>query len=167
MAETSEPTVAQTHAQLTASPSMFEMEEVDVFGQRIRVWKYAPASLRVIVEASRARGDVPFIVCEDEVLTFEDHFRAVAHLATRLVERYGVQKGDRVAIAMRNFPEWSIAFWAATAIGAIVVPLNAWWTADELDYGLRDSGSKVVFLDDERLARLGDVLPRIDGLATI
>src|SRR5690242_14956175 len=166
MAETSEPTVAQTHAQLTASPSMFEMEEVDVFGARLRTWKYAPASLRVIVEASRARGDVPFIVYEDEVLTFEEHFRAVAHLATLLAERYGVEKGDRVAIAMRNFPEWSIAFWATTAIGAIVVPLNAWWSADELEYGLRDSGSKVLFVDDERLVRLAGVLPGLD-LATI
>ena len=148
MEDETEPTVAETHARLTAPPSMFEMEEADVFGTRLRVWKYAPATLRVILEASRARGDVPFIVYEDEVLTFEEHFRAVAHLATLLVERYGVEKGDRVAIAMRNFPEWSIAFWAATAIGAVVVPLNAWWSADELDYGLRDSGSKVVFLDD-------------------
>jgi len=167
MADETGPTIAETHATPTAPPSMFEMEEADVFGHRIRVWKYAPASLRVILEASRARGDAPFIVYEDEVLTFEDHFRAVAHLATVLVERYGVQKGDRVAIAMRNFPEWSIAFWATTAIGAIVVPLNAWWTADELDYGLRDSGSKVVFVDDERLGRLAGVLPGIEGLATI
>jgi len=166
MEDETEPTVAETHARLTAPPSMFELEEADVFGTRLRVWKYAPATLRVILEASRARGDVPFIVYEDEVLTFEEHFRAVAHLATLLVERYGVEKGDRVAIAMRNFPEWSIAFWAATAIGAVVVPLNAWWSADELDYGLRDSGSKVVFLDDERLERLAGVLPGLD-VATI
>src|SRR5262249_35004228 len=128
--------------------------------------KYAPASLRVILEASRARGDAAFIVYEDEVLTFEEHFRAVAHLASILVDRYDVQKGDRVAIAMRNFPEWSIAFWAVTAIGAIVVPLNAWWSADELDYGLRDSGSKVVFVDAERWERLAEVLAAID-IATI
>ncbi len=156
------PSIAETHAALTASPSMFEMEEADVFGTRLRVWKYAPASLRVILEASRARGDAAFIVYEDEVLTFEEHFRAVSHLASVLIERYGVEKGDRVAIAMRNFPEWSIAFWAITAIGAIVVPLNAWWSADELDYGLRDSGSKVVFVDAERWERLTDVLPALD-----
>jgi steroid-24-oyl-CoA synthetase len=160
------PTVAETHATLTAAPSMFEMEEADVFGTRLRVWKYAPASLRVILDASRGRGDAPFVVYEDEVLTFEEHFRAVAHLASILVDRYGIEKGDRVAIAMRNFPEWSIAFWAITAAGAIVVPLNAWWSADELDYGLRDSGSKVVFVDAERWERLSDVLPAIDA-ATI
>jgi long-chain acyl-CoA synthetase len=164
--ETATPSIAETHAALTAAPSMFETEEADVFGTRLRVWKYAPASLRVILEASRGRGDAAFIVYEDEVLTFEEHFRAVAHLASILVERYGVEKGDRVAIAMRNFPEWSIAFWAITATGAIVVPLNAWWTADELDYGLRDSGSKVLFVDAERWERLTDVLRTID-IATI
>jgi long-chain acyl-CoA synthetase len=166
MADETGPTIAETHAALTAAPSMFEMEEADIFGTRLRVWKYAPGSLRMIVEASRARGDTPFIVYEDEVLTFEEHFRAVAHLASILLERYEVQKGDRVAIAMRNFPEWSIAFWAATAIGAIVVPLNAWWSADELEYGLQDSGSKVLFVDDERLERLAGVLAGLD-LATI
>jgi long-chain acyl-CoA synthetase len=166
MADETGPTIAETHAVLTAAPSMFEMDEAEVNGSRIRVWKYAPASLRVIVEASRARGVTPFIVYEDEVLTFEQHFRAVAHLATILMNRYAVQRGDRVAIAMRNFPEWSIAFWATTAIGAIVVPLNAWWSADELEYGLRDSGSKVLFVDDERLVRLAGVLPGLD-LATI
>ena len=159
---TTGPSVAETHAALTTPPSMFEMEEVDVFGTRLRVWKHAPASLRVILEASRGRGDVPFIVYEDETLTFEQHYRAVAHLATILAQRYGVEKGERVAIVMRNFPEWSIAFWAAAAAGAIVVPLNAWWTADELEYGLQDSGAKVVFVDAERLDRLTDVLPKLD-----
>src|SRR5690242_14024605 len=161
MAQTDEhalpPTIAETHAALTAAPSMFEMDEADVFGTRLRVWKYAPASLRVILEMSRGRGDAAFIVYEDEVLTFEEHFRAVAQLATILRDRLGVEKGDRVAIVMRNFPEWSIAFWAAAAAGAIVVPLNAWWTADELEYGLRDSGSKVAFVDAERLERLAPV----------
>ena len=156
------PSVAETHAALTAPPSMFEMEEADVFGTPVRTWKYAPASLRVILEASRTRGDAPFIVYEDETLTFEQHFQAAAHLATVLTQRYGVEKGDRVAIVMRNFPEWSIAFWAAAAAGAVVVPLNAWWTAAELEYGLRDSGSKVAFVDAERLDRIRELLPQLD-----
>src|SRR5438045_6224476 len=74
--------------------------------------------------------------------------------AHRLIEHYGIRKGDRVAIAMRNFPEWVIAFWGAAAAGAIVVPLNAWWTAPELAYGITDSGAKVLVLDEERAARL-------------
>lgn len=156
------PSIAETHAALTAAPSMFEMEDADVFGTRLRVWKHAPATLRVLLEASRGRGGAPFIVYEDETLTFEQHFRAVAHLAAILTERYGIEKGDRVAIIMRNFPEWSVAFWAAAAAGAIVVPLNAWWTAAELEYGLADSGSKIAFVDAERLERIGAILPQLD-----
>ena len=75
-------------------------------------------------------------------------------------------KGDRVAIAMRNFPEWSVVFWAAAALGAVIVPLNAWWTSPELEYGLRDSGAKVLIADEERVERLASLLPDL-GLPTV
>jgi acyl-CoA synthetase (AMP-forming)/AMP-acid ligase II len=161
MTGTDQPTIAEATATLTAPGSMFEMEDVDVFGVPLRAWKNAPPSLRALLELSRLHGDKSFIVYEDEVLTFEDHFRAAAHLANLLVDRYGIEKGDRVAIVMRNFPEWSVAFWAAAAAGAVVVPLNAWWTAPELEYGLDDSGAKVAFVDAERLERLQDTLPTL------
>ena len=85
-------------------------------------------------------GDKPFIVYEDERLSFAEHYRAAATFGHRLIDDYGVSKGDRVAIAMRNFPEWLLAFWGATVAGAIVVPLNAWWTGPELEYGDRGLG---------------------------
>jgi long-chain acyl-CoA synthetase len=156
----------EVRAALTAPGQLHEMDEAVIRGTRLRVWKNAPESLRVVLEITRLHGDTPFLVYEDERLTFEDHFRHAAAFAHRLAERYGVRKGDRVAIAMRNFPEWSVAFFGAAAIGAVVVPLNAWWTAPELEYGLRDSGAKVLVADDERAGRLADVLPGLD-LATI
>ena len=88
--------------------------------------------------------------------------RASSTLAHLLRDRYGVKKGDRVAIAMRNFPEWVVAFWGITTLGAVVVPLNAWWSAEELQYGLEDSGSRVVFADEERAVRLSNVMLRLD-----
>ena len=150
--------IEEAHAQLTAPGQMFEMETVDIDGYPVRTWKNAPPNLRAVLEQSAARGDLGFLVYEDETMTFGEHFRAAAHLATILRDRYGVEKGDRVAIAMRNYPEWSVAFWAAAAAGAVIVPLNAWWTAPELVYGFEDSGSKVVFLDEERAERLADEL---------
>jgi acyl-CoA synthetase (AMP-forming)/AMP-acid ligase II len=164
--------IAEVHEALTASGQPFEMEQVDIRGVPLRVWKNAPASLASILELSRLHGDRVFLVYEDERTTFEEHFRQACALARTLQTRFGVTKGDRVAIAMRNFPEWAVAFWAAAAAGAVVVPLNAWWTAPELEYGLRDSGAKVAFLDgerDERLAehaaldRAGIVVARPDG----
>ena len=134
------PSIAEVHAALTAPGQMFEMEEVEIRGIPTRTWKHAPPSLRAVLEQSRAHGDLDFLVYEDEALTFAEHFAAVATLAHRLVDDFGVRKGDRVAIAMRNFPEWSVAFWAAAAAGAVVVPLNAWWTGPELEYGLERLG---------------------------
>ncbi|TDD49071.1 long-chain fatty acid--CoA ligase, partial [Nonomuraea terrae] len=145
-------THAQVQAQLTGPGQLFEIEEIGDAG--VRTWKHAPAHFRALLEMSRFHGDKVFLVYEDEHITFEDHFRRAATLAGRLVEEYGVTKGDRVAIAMRNYPEWVIAFSAALAAGAIAVPLNAWWTEAELAYGVSDSGAKVLIADGERAVRL-------------
>ena len=145
--------IAQAHALLTAPGAKFEMETIGLQGVATRVWKNAPPTLRDLVSASRAHGDRLFVVFEDERVTYDAYHRAVAALAADLVAR-GVGKGDRVALAMRNLPEWPVAFFAAVSIGAIVVPLNAWWTGAELDYGLRDSGATALIADAERHDRL-------------
>ena len=154
-------------AMLTAPGSLFEIEEHDIRGVRTRCWKNAPPSLRAVLEQSRAHADKTFLVYEDERLTFEQHYRSAARLARTMVEDWGVKKGDRVAIAMRNFPEWSVAFWAAAAAGAVVVPLNAWWKGDELEYGLSDSGSTVLVCDEQRAVALAKHIEKLDKLAKI
>jgi long-chain acyl-CoA synthetase len=156
------PTNAEITAELTAPGSRFEMAECVIRGIPTRVWKQAPSSLRDVLERSREYGDEVFLVYEDERLSFTEHYRRAAHLAHVLVERFGIRKGDRIAIAMRNFPEWSLAFWAAASAGAIVVPLNAWWTGEELEYGLADSGSRVLFCDPQRGERIA---PHLGSLA--
>jgi long-chain acyl-CoA synthetase len=146
--------VAEIRAELTAPGQLFEMDEVQIDGVPIRVWKNAPPTLRAVLDLSSLHGDKIFIAYEDERISFGDHFRRAATFAHHLVDRYGIEKGDRVAIAMRNFPEWLIAFWGATVSGAIVVPLNAWWTGPELEYGIEDSSAKVLVVDEERAQRL-------------
>ncbi|WP_214416799.1 class I adenylate-forming enzyme family protein [Sphaerisporangium fuscum] len=157
----------QVLAQLTGPGQLFEMDEVEVRGAKIRTWKHAPTTFRTLLENSRWHGEAVFVVYEDERVTYEEHFRRAATLANRLVEDYGVTKGDRVAIAMRNYPEWIVSFSAALAAGAVAVPLNAWWTTSELEYGLSDSGAKVVIVDGERAERLrGTEVPMIVTRAT-
>ena len=129
------------------------------------VWKNAPQTLRQILDMSQHHGDLEFLVYEDQRYTFREHYAIVATLAHRLTE--SVAKGDRVAIAARNLPQWVMAFWASAAIGAIVTPLNAWWTTDELSYGLHDSGSSLLFVDEERLDRIYDLLNDLPVLATV
>ena len=153
-------------AKVTAPGERFEIEEVSVLGNPTKVFKNAPRSLRAIFESARARGDQTFLVYEDERWSFGDVMAAVDGLAAALVDRYGVTKGDRVSIGMRNYPEWVISFAAITSIGAVSVSLNAWWTEDELDYALEDSGSKVLIADVERVERSRASAKRL-GFATI
>lgn len=159
--------IAEADARLTAPGAPFEMETVDVRGVPTRVWKSAQPTLRHVLERSRRYADRTFIVYEDERSTFDDHYLRAAAFATHLHDDLGVARGDRVAIAMRNFPEWSVAFWAATSIGAVVVPLNAWWTGEELEFGLADSGSVVAVVDEERLDRIRPHRDRLPDLRWI
>ena len=161
-------THGQAIAALTGPGAPCEMEERVIRGIPTRTWKHSPPHLRALFEQGYAHGAAEFIVYEGQRLTFDAHSRAVEALADALVARFGVVKGDRVAIALRNLPEWPIAFFAAAAIGAIVVPLNAWWTGAELEYGLADSASRILICDGERLERIAPHLPVLDALkATI
>jgi acyl-CoA synthetase (AMP-forming)/AMP-acid ligase II len=160
--------VKQCEALLCAPGQRFEMETIEIGGVPTRVWKNTPPSLGVLIGMARAYGTREFVVYEDERVTYDATYRAVATLAGKLAEM-GVGKGDRVALAMRNLPEWPVIFFAAVSIGAIIVPLNAWWTGGELEYGLKDSGAKLLFVDGERHARLKDcyVPARLPDLARV
>lgn len=153
-------TRAEIVADLTArGPFELTVEKSD-HSPPLRIYRNGPASLREVLETTRAHGDKPFLLYQDEVLTFDQHLRAAAALARRL-SSMGVRRGDRVAIGMRNYPEWSIAFWACQAIGAVVVSLNAWWTGGELAYALKDSGPVALLIDGERLERLRPLLAEL------
>jgi len=146
-------TLAEAHARLTAPGQRFEIEEKVIRGIPTRTWKNAPPTLRDVFLNGRAFKDREFLVYENDRATFESFARATIALAHQL-QADGVKKGDRVAVIMRNLPEWPVAFWAGILVGAIVTPLNAWWTGPELEYGLADSGTKVAIVDDERLERI-------------
>lgn len=148
---------------LTAPGQRFEMETIPIGGAPTRVWKNAPPNLRAIVAVARMHGAREFIIYEDERVTYDAFHRAVAALAHQFTER-GVRKGDRVALAMRNLPEWPAAFFACVAIGAICVPLNAWWTGHELAFGLADSGTRLLVCDHERWERIAPHLEQIPSL---
>ncbi len=155
--------MADVTAALTVSGSKFEIATVDVRGIPTRVWKNAPPTLPWLIAASRAHGDRVFTIYQDERVTYDANYRAVAALAHKLREM-GIAKGDRVGLAMRNLPEWPVIFFAAASVGAIVVPLNAWWTAQELEYGIADSGCRLLFVDDERYQRLVAYDPQLPDL---
>jgi long-chain acyl-CoA synthetase len=143
--------------ELTAEGMPLELQTVEVHGNPLRVFKNAPDSLRDIWLLAAQQGDAPYFIYEDKVLTYADAHQQVVSVAAWLSSQ-GVKKGDRVALGMRNYPEWAIAYWATQCIGAVMVSLNAWWIADELKYALSDSGATAVIVDGERQDRLSDEL---------
>ena len=108
----------------------------------MRTWKNAPPTLRDLFLLSRKFGERTFVVYGDERVSYEEFARA-AHAVAEALRAAGLQKGDRVAIAMRNLPEWPVAFFGCLLAGGVATLLNAWWTGPELEYGLNDSGAKV------------------------
>ena len=158
--------VADVQNQLCAPGMPFEMEWVEIRGVPTRVWKNAHPNLAELARAGRQHGDATFLIYEDERVSFDAWFRATALLAAHL-QAQGVGKGDRVALAMRNLPEWPVAFFAIAAIGAICVPLNAWWTGPELSYGLSNSGAKVLICDPERLDRAAPHFAELPALEQV
>jgi acyl-CoA synthetase (AMP-forming)/AMP-acid ligase II len=139
----------------------FATREVIVRGTPVREFVSAPPHMRAVWEAATAHGDKAYVVYEDERYTYADIDERVRALAHLLHDTHGVRRGDRVAVAMRNYPEWVVSHWAVLSLGAAVVGVNAWWTSEELHYGLSDSTPKVLIADDERVAR---VLPVLDSL---
>ncbi|MBU67952.1 MAG: fatty acid--CoA ligase [Cupriavidus sp.] len=158
--------IAEAHARLTAPGAPFETETRVVRGIPTTVWKNAPPTLRDLFLIAAAWGDKTFVVYEDERVSYRAFALAATALAHQLVKD-GVRRGDRVAVAMRNLPEWPVAFYAGLLTGAIVTPLNAWWTGPELEYGLTDSGSRVAIVDYERLDRILEHLPNCPALERI
>ncbi len=158
--------IAQAHARLTAPGAPFEMEEKTIRGIKTRVWKNQPPTLRELLVAARAAyGPREFLVYENDRATYDSFARAAVAIAHEL--RNQGKKGDRVALIMRNLPEWPAVFYGAGIIGAIVTPLNAWWTGPELEYGLVDSGAKVAFVDAERLERIAEHLVNCPDLKRV
>jgi long-chain acyl-CoA synthetase len=161
--------LAEAYAKLTGPGGRFEIGEAVIRGVPTKVWTTIPPTLRQVFDNSRAFGEREFLVYEDDRITYDAFARAAVRLAHRLQDE-GVAKGDRVAIVMRNLPEWAVAFYGALLAGAIVTPLNAWWTGPELEFGLADSGAKIAIVDEERLARIEahlDACPDLRRIFTV
>ena len=143
----------QAIEQVCAPGGLFEITETEVRGVRTKVFAGTPPNLRFLYQMAAQRED-EFVVYEEERWTMPEILKLSGQLGSTLIKKFSITKGDRVAIAMRNYPEWIAAFAAITSIGAVAVPLNAWWEPEELGFALNDSGAKVVFADTERIEKI-------------
>ena len=151
--------IAEANALLTAPDGRFPMKRVVVNGEEYEVFEGLPETFAELFEATAKYASREYLIYEDERVTFDGFRRAAVALANRLVDD-GVRKGDRVAIIMRNLPEWFVACYGAALTGAVVTPLNGWWTGPELEFGLADSGARLAIVDDRQMA---SILPHLDA----
>jgi carnitine-CoA ligase len=94
--------------------------------------------------------------CGDESLTYKELFMNASKMAAWLIEK-GVEKGDRVAVFMRNYPEFLYTIFGSNIIGAIWVALDPRLVGESLQYQIRDSQSKVIVTTTDLLPALGMV----------
>lgn len=139
-----------------------ETTTVTIDGVETDVFAHVPSNLGALYRLGLESGDRTFLVYQAERFTFAETLDLALRLARVLLEQYGIEAGDRVAICARNSPEWCIAYMAITTMGAIAVPMNSWWKSPELKFGLQDSGSKLLFADSARLALVQPFLNELD-----
>ena len=153
----------QAYAALTAPGQPYELQTVQTDRGPIRVFATLPQTMPELYAANIS--DKEFLIYGDERLTFRQVHERLTAIARVLHDEFEVRKGDRVAISMRNYPEWMLAFGAITCIGGIAVAMNSLWQTDEMEYALRDSDPKVLIADRERLEQFRQI-PDL-GISTI
>jgi long-chain acyl-CoA synthetase len=151
--------IAEANAILTARDGRFPVKKVVVGGEEYDVFEGIPETISQLFDATAKFAAREYLIYEDERVTFDAFRRAVIATAKRLADE-GLAKGDRVALVMRNLPEWFVAFYGAALAGAIVTPLNGWWTGPELEFALADSGARFAIVDDRQLATIA---PHLDA----
>ncbi len=160
---TTDQIVASAFKLLVENP-LFKVGTATIRGNDYRIFENAPPSLVGIFAQGATHGDKDFLYYEGEIWTYARMWSETSRFANALASDVGVKKGDRIAIAMRNYPEWCAAFMAIISLGAVAVPLNAWWKGEELRFALKDSGAKIVLVDDKRH---GYIRPLKDDLGLI
>ena len=143
-------------AEMTAEGQMFAMERKNIMERDVLIYKNAPPSLREAWQLAAGHGDKDYLVYEDERWTYNEVQKETASIANWLFAQ-GVEPGDRVAIAMRNFPEWMKAYWACVSVGITVVGMNAWWVPSEMQYAIDDAAPKILIADKERIAHFTEL----------
>lgn len=136
--------------ELTAAGGDYEIVVEDIYGYPVRTFASRPRHLTEFIGMGEKHGEAEFLVQGERRLSYRETFDRARRLAAGLRARYQVEPGDRVAILGANHVDWVVGFWAAAVLDAVVVPLNAWWTAGELAFVLEDAGISIVLADATR-----------------
>jgi long-chain acyl-CoA synthetase len=145
-------------ARLTAEDGPLPLAGVEVDGRVLPSIASAPPALpHYFAHYCREHADATFLVSGGERLTFAEVHAEAERVAKALVSGFGVEKGDRIGIAMRNSPAWIALYMGILMAGGIACLLNGWWQAEELGEAIRDVGCRLVFADPPRAGRISGV----------
>lgn len=151
--------IRNIRAQLTSQGAPFEVQQVTLSdGRSVAAYRNAFQNLAQVIDAGRVHGAAEFMVYGEDRWTFDRFFAAADALASRLQKQCGIKPGDRVAIAMRNRPEWAVAFAAIALLGAVPVPLNSFGLSSELMANLEDTRPVMLICDADRHARISQAI---------
>ena len=165
MPDLNKPEVREELVKEMTKEGLFQLEKVNIRNNEYFVYANAPKTLKEYFEFGLVHGEWEFLVYENERYTFDKVYKLAAGMAHKLIDEYGIKKGDSVAFSMRNYPEWIITYIATTCIGALAVPLNSWWKRDELEYGITHSDSKIFIGDRERLKEIEGLIAEVPRIA--
>lgn len=148
--------IAQAVADMTANDGPLPLTNFTLpCGVPVPMVASAPPTLNAYFEHFCARhGDADFVVDGNERISFADAYTAAVEVARALVSSFGIEKGDRVGIAMRNVPSWIILYMGTLMAGGVITLLNGWWQGPELFDGIADVEAKLVFADAPRAKRI-------------
>jgi acyl-CoA synthetase (AMP-forming)/AMP-acid ligase II len=144
-------------AGLTAPGGQMPLATAQVSGQHYPVIAAAPPALSYyFAYFCNQHADQTFLVAGEERLTFAEVYAVAQDVARALVGGFGVRKGDRVGIAMRNSPSWIALYMGIVMAGGVATLLNGWWQSQELVDAIADVDCRLVFADAPRAQRLDD-----------
>ena len=147
-----------TMAALTGAGGLLALGTTVRDGRSYPVIAAAPPSLPYyFAHYCQEHADKTFLVSGDERLTFAQTYAAATRVAQALIAVHGVDKGDRVGIAMRNSPSWIVLYMGIVMAGGVATLLNGWWQAEELDAAIREVDCVLVFADPPRAKRLAGI----------
>ncbi|MGN6269609.1 MAG: class I adenylate-forming enzyme family protein [Sphingomonas sp.] len=142
-------------AALTAPGGPLAVTTVEAGGLALPMIATAPPALpHYFAHFCAEHADKTFLVAGDERLTFAEVYAEAGKVAAALVEGFGIAKGDRVGIAMRNSPAWIALYMGIVMAGGIATLLNGWWSPEELAAAIADVECGLVFADGPRAERL-------------
>jgi long-chain acyl-CoA synthetase len=160
-------TFDEAQAQLTKPGAPFEVVIESVGGLPMKNWKNRERSLREKIATCGLRGELPCMVQGERRISYGEFAQLCFGAAGRLEGAHGLRKGDRFAVLSYNCPDWLIALFGAVSAGGVGVGLNGWWATEEIEYGLSDSGSRFLVVDERLWPRVAPVVPKLEALEKI